>query len=45
MLKGADLQPTADGHRVRLRYGKGLRARFLIRTLNERSRGTALATE
>jgi integrase len=30
-----DLELTADGHRVRLRYGRGLRARFLIRTLDE----------
>jgi hypothetical protein len=29
------LERTADGHRIRLRYGKGLRARFLIRALDE----------
>jgi hypothetical protein len=29
------VERTDDGHRVRLRYGKGLRARFLIRTLDE----------
>jgi integrase len=29
------LERTPEGHKVRLRYGKGLRARFLIRTLDE----------
>lgn len=33
--EGLDLEPVDAGFRVRLRYGKGLRSRFLIRTTDK----------